>query len=98
MNLDHLHNTSKLQATIVPPQASPCPNLINKMSFRTALTPKEVTERYPELTESEGVLANWRNQKIGPKYYKLNRKVIYRPEDIEDYMFASPVLTTDSVK
>jgi len=63
---------------------------------KTALTPKEVVGFYPALTTSEGTLANWRHQKIGPKFYKLSRKIIYRPEDIESFLFSNPVQTLDS--
>lgn len=66
--------------------------------IKTALTPKEVVGFYPALTESEGTLANWRNQKRGPKYYKVSRKIVYRPEDIEVFLFQNPVLTIDSVR
>ena len=63
-----------------------------------ALSPKEVVENYPALTESEGTLANWRSKKIGPRYYKMGRRVAYRPEDIEAFLFRNPVLTIDSVE
>lgn len=70
-----------------------CPAL-----HRAALTPKEALEHYPELAKSEGVLGNLRNQKRGPKYYKIGRKVVYRPEDIEAFLFQNPVLTIDSIE
>ncbi|MFO7553818.1 MAG: hypothetical protein R6W88_01315 [Desulfobacterales bacterium] len=66
--------------------------------IKTVLTPKDVTEDYPALTDSEGTLANWRAQKRGPKYYKVSRKIIYRREDIEDFLFQNPVLTSDSAE
>lgn len=65
---------------------------------KLALTPKEVVGAYPMLTPSEGTLANWRNQKRGPKFYMVGRKPIYRPEDIEAFLFQNPVLTVDSVE
>jgi len=86
------------QRALTPPEATPYPTPTTKANFRVALTPKEVTGRYPELTESEGVLANWRNRKIGPRYYKIGRKVVYRPEDIEAFLFQNPVQTIDSVR
>jgi hypothetical protein len=61
------------------------------------LTPKQVTLEYPALTQSEGVLGNWRCQKRGPKFYKVSRKIVYRREDIEAYLFSNPVLTIDCV-
>lgn len=60
-----------------------------------ALTPKDAVEIYPALG-SVGTLANMRCQKRGPKYYKINRKVVYKPEDVEAFLFSSPVLTQDS--
>ena len=65
---------------------------------RKVLTPKDVIKAYPALTTSQGTLANWRNQKRGPKFYKLAQRVIYRPQDIEDYLFRNPVLTLDSLE
>ena len=67
-------------------------------SKKTALTPKEVVGFYPALTESEGTLANWRNQKRGPKFYRVSRKIVYRPEDIEAFLFQNPVQTIDSAR
>ncbi|HDM77740.1 MAG TPA: DNA-binding protein [Deltaproteobacteria bacterium] len=61
------------------------------------LTPADVVKVYPALTRSTGSLANWRHKKQGPKFYKLKQKVVYRAEDIEDYLFRNPVLTRDSV-
>jgi len=64
---------------------------------KKVLTPKDVTEAYPALTTSEGTLANWRVQKRGPKFYRFSRKIVYRPEDIEAFLFQNPVLTSDSL-
>ncbi|HNU84882.1 MAG: hypothetical protein QM256_09775 [Pseudomonadota bacterium] len=63
-----------------------------------ALTPKDVIERYPALTRSEGTLANWRNRKIGPRYFRIGRRVVYRPSDIENFLFHAPVMTSDSLE
>lgn len=62
-----------------------------------ALSPKDALKRYPVLG-CEGSLANMRCQKRGPKFFKVNRKVVYRPEDIESFLFQNPVLTIDSVR
>jgi len=62
-----------------------------------ALSPKDALARYPVLG-CEGSLANMRSQKRGPKFFKAGKKVIYRPEDIEAFLFRSPVLTIDSVE
>ena len=62
-----------------------------------ALSPKDAVAHYPVLG-CEGSLANMRHQKRGPKFFKCNRKVIYRPEDIEAFLFQNPVQTIDSVR
>lgn len=33
-----------------------------------------------------GTLPNWRRQGVGPKYLKLERKVLYRLSDLKSYM------------
>lgn len=67
------------------------------MIIQKAVSPKDAVALYPVLG-GEAVLANMRCQKRGPKFFKVNRKVIYRPEDIEAYLFQNPVQTIDSVK
>jgi len=61
------------------------------------LTPKDVINNYPALTTSEGTLANWRNQKRGPRFFRVSRKIVYRPEDVEAFLFQNPVQTLDSI-
>jgi len=61
------------------------------------LSPKDVIERYPVLG-CEGSLANMRCQKRGPKFYKDSRKLVYRQEDIEAYLFRNPIQTIDSME
>jgi predicted DNA-binding transcriptional regulator AlpA len=46
---------------------------------------------------SRGTLANWRSKKYGPKYYKVNRKILYRFTDVEKWIQSYPVLTKDSL-
>jgi len=58
-------------------------------------TPKILIEKHPEVG-SEAYLANLRCRKIGPCYFKLGRKVLYREVDILAWLFAHPVLTIDS--
>ena len=62
-----------------------------------ALSSKDAIERYPALG-CAGSLANMRWKKIGPKFYKIGKKVVYRPEDIEAFLFQNPVQTIDSIK
>jgi hypothetical protein len=47
---------------------------------------------------SAGTLGNWRSsKKTGPKYFKVNRKILYKVEDLETFFTATPVLTRDSL-
>lgn len=45
---------------------------------------------------NRGTLRNWRSQGKGPRYFRVGRKVIYRPQDIEMFLFSHPVLTNDA--
>jgi hypothetical protein len=69
---------------------------MNLNHFQKALSPKDALEHYPALG-CKGSLANMRSQKRGPKFFKIGRKVVYRPEDIEAFLFKNPVLTIDSI-
>jgi len=62
-----------------------------------ALSPKDALALYPVLG-CLGTLANMRCQKRGIPFYKVGKKVLYRPTDIENYLFQNPVLTIDSVE
>lgn len=42
-------------------------------------------------------LAQWRHKKIGPPYYKLGRKVIYRGADLNAWAEAQRVDPTDGL-
>jgi len=59
-----------------------------------ALSPKDAIARYPALG-CVGSLANLRCQKRGIRFFKMGRKVVYKPEDIEAFLFRDPVLTRD---
>ena len=65
------------------------------MNYAKALSPEDVVKVYPALTTSTGTLANWRSRKRGPKFFKLSQRVVYRPQDIEEFLFRNPVLTID---
>ena len=66
---------------------------------KVGLTPLEVVQEYPNLTRSVGTLANWRHLSRGPRYYIVGkRRIIYRPEDIEGFLFSKPTLTQDSME
>jgi len=67
----------------------------DKNSDARVLTPEVVTRLY---SIPKGSLANWRTQGIGPKWYKRNRRIFYRKEDLESWLFSEPHLTTDSIE
>jgi len=70
-------------------------NSVNRtQAFRKALTPKDCENIYGL---NVGTLANMRFQKIGPRYYKLGKKVLYRVEDIEQWLNENVVLTQDQM-
>ena len=62
---------------------------------KQALTTKEVAGAYGI---SEGHLANLRSRRAGPRFYKMGpgRKVLYKPADVEAWLFSNPVQTVDS--
>ena len=43
--------------------------------------------------KSKQTWANWRSQKIGPKYYKINGSVYYKISDLEEYFSQYPIQT-----
>lgn len=66
---------------------------VNTMAV--TITPEQAAERYGIC---KGSLANMRNKKQGPPYLKIGRKVLYPVKSFEDWVFAHPVLTIDSVE
>lgn len=69
---------------------------MNQTQFsRKALTPKDCKKIYGL---NPGTLANLRHQQRGPRFYRRGRKIFYRVEDIEDYIFSNPVQTLDTIK
>jgi len=60
---------------------------------KKTITPKEASETYGFC---EGTLANLRCKRLGPKYYRVGRKVLYRVEDLECWVMSNPVITTGS--
>ena len=63
-----------------------------KTASKRALTPKECEVIYGL---NVGTLANMRVKKVGPRYIKLGKKVLYLAEDIEGLMAEHIVLTRD---
>lgn len=58
-----------------------------------ALTTEQAAQRYGLCSRT---LCNMRCKNSGPRYYRLGRSIFYRPEDIEVWLFSSPVDTLDS--
>lgn len=48
-----------------------------------ALNPKSAAEY---LATTEGTLAKWRSEKVGPPYLKMRGKVLYRLETLDKYL------------
>ena len=65
-----------------------------KIDKRITITPKEAAEIYGL---SVGTLANDRYNKRGPKYFRCGRKILYRVDYLEGWLFQNPVLTIDSL-
>ncbi len=68
---------------------------LRELNSKKALTPEEAAEAYGL---NRGSLANMRLRKEGPRFYRIGRKVIYKVEDLERWLYATPVHTVDSVK
>lgn len=51
--------------------------------WQGAVSPKRAAE-YIDTTE--GTLAKWRHQRVGPPYLKIGGKVLYRTESVENYL------------
>lgn len=64
-------------------------------TYTEYLSIKQIKKEYPCL--SIGSLANQRSKKIGCRYFKVNKKVLYRRSDLEAWLGSQPVLTSDSV-
>lgn len=53
------------------------------------LTEKDVASNFSIALQT---LRNWRFLKIGPPYYKVGRKVLYRDEEVFDFIEKSKVV------
>ncbi|MBD3915898.1 helix-turn-helix domain-containing protein [Nocardioides hwasunensis] len=58
------------------------------------LSPDEAAEY---LLTTRGVLSNWRYKGVGPRFVRLNSKIVYRLSDLEEYVSERIVETVDSV-
>ncbi len=64
--------------------------------FKKAMTPREVEAVY---SIPMGSLANMRWSKTGPRYFKAGpRRVLYRVQDVEEWIEKKPILTIDSLE
>jgi len=63
------------------------------LNSKKAMTPDEIAEQYGL---SKGTLANLRNKREGARYFKCGRKVLYRVDDFERWLYRNPVQTIDS--
>jgi len=61
--------------------------------FEELLTQKRLAER---LDQSERTLERWRVEGTGPAFVKAGRKVLYYPQDVEDWLLATRRLSTSS--
>jgi len=61
---------------------------------RIALTPYQASQAYGI---SEGTLANMRCRKVGPRYFKVGRKVLYFVADFEAWIKRNPAMTNSPV-
>jgi hypothetical protein len=61
---------------------------------QVSVSPEQAAELYGLKV---GSLANMRCRKQGPRYYKVGKgkKVVYRVEDLERWLFEEPVMTLD---
>lgn len=66
--------------------------------WKEYLSPKDV---FRMGIASEHTLANWRQAKIGPPYFKFGRggkaKVVYRRSDLDAWLNRQRVLTVDGL-
>jgi hypothetical protein len=60
---------------------------------RKSAGPEVIAEVYGT---SPGTLANWRMEGIGPKFYRVGRKILYRFDDCDRFFFSNPVMTKDA--
>lgn len=66
----------------------------NNTLKRKTVTPQDAAEIYGL---SVGTLANLRCKKTGPEYHFCGRRIYYRVEELEAWLFQNRVLTIDSI-
>lgn len=63
--------------------------------MNVTITAEKAAERYGT---NKGTLANLRTAKKGPPYLKVGRKVLYRVDEFEKWLFQNPIQTIDSIR
>ena len=63
--------------------------IVEKLAFSTG-------EAAEAIGTTKGVMANWRWAKIGPKYFRHNRKIFYMRNDLLAWLTMNPTITKDS--
>lgn len=58
------------------------------MEAKIMLGPNEVQDLF---SIPKGTLSNWRSRKMGPRFYKLSRKILYRLEDLQEFFMKNPI-------
>ena len=59
---------------------------------QVSVTPEQAAKLYGL---NPGSLANMRCRKQGPRYFRVGKKVLYKVEDLERWLFEEPVMTID---
>lgn len=67
-------------------------------SLADMLKPMNTTKDLAKCGISEGTLAYWRSQGIGPRFVKVGRHVLYPREEVIAYMKSKLRQRTDEVK
>lgn len=67
------------------------------MSKKQYLTPDEVATRYRG-TVSIRTLANWRSMRIGPKFFKIGKTILYEEGDLDAWDDRNTVKCTSMIR
>ncbi|MCX5813642.1 MAG: helix-turn-helix domain-containing protein [Proteobacteria bacterium] len=60
---------------------------------QVCMSPQQVSDAYGL---PKGTLANMRWARKGPRFYKQNRKILYKVADLEAWLYQNPVMTIDA--
>ena len=71
------------------------PTLNKTALHRITITPEEAAAIYGVCV---GTLANLRSRKLGCPYLKAGRKVLYRVDEFEKWLFSAPVRTMENAE